>query len=67
MKRVLEILVEWGVRNRYYPVNSGSKLLIIKHFSLAPHYWEMVPENGLMIRNRDKMGRYANQWPFQSN
>ena len=67
MKKIREILVKWEIRNHHYNVNNGSKLLIIKHFRLAPYYWGMVPENSLVSVNRMKVGRFANQWPFQSN
>ena len=39
-------------KERPYPGLFQIKRLVVKRFQLAPCYWGMVPENGLVQRSR---------------
>ena len=53
-------------KERPYPGLFQIKRLVVKRFQLAPCYWGMVPENGLVQRSRISGQGVANHELIQS-
>ena len=67
MKMISKIFAQWLFVNFNIPKKNDFNLLIVKYFRLAPHYWELIPENSLIEWKKVNEGRGANYRPFHTN